>query len=171
MDKWLPLEKPEAKMRKKRGDIHVRILLSTEKDQNLTSQEHKHLLLKLFAYELQREHPDPFTWNGTFSKESVTILAQHAVQSKLTGAETALARWLVYVHTHRDLPLDYRVFHPILEKLNYAMGNRMFDQEEETKFIETAVLFTHDAVEFIRKHRHYTGSDENMVVQLEYILK
>ena len=38
----------------------------------------------------------------------MVILAQHANQGKLTGAETALARWLVYVHTHCDLPLDYR---------------------------------------------------------------
>ena len=36
----------------------------------------------------------PFTWNGEFSRESVLILAQHAVQGKLTGADTALARAL-----------------------------------------------------------------------------
>ena len=35
-------------------------------------------------------------------------LPQHAVQGKLTGADTALARWLVFCHTHCDLPLDYR---------------------------------------------------------------
>ena len=52
MDKWLPLEKPEAKSKKKRGEVKVRLTLSTEKDQNLTSQEHKHLLKILFAYEL-----------------------------------------------------------------------------------------------------------------------
>ena len=39
------------------------------------------------------------------SRESVLILAQHAVQGKLTGADTALARWLVFCHTHSDLPL------------------------------------------------------------------
>ena len=54
MNKWLALEKPEAKSRRKRGDVHVTLLLSTEKDQNLTSQEHKHLLKILFAHELQR---------------------------------------------------------------------------------------------------------------------
>jgi hypothetical protein len=72
----------------------------------------------------------PFTWNGSFSKESVIILAQHANQGKLTGAETALARWLVYVHTHCDLPLDYRVFHPILEKIQYALQHRLLHQED-----------------------------------------
>ena len=48
------------------------------------------------------------------TSQAVVILAQHANQGKLTGAETALARWLVYVHTHCDLPLDYRAFHPLL---------------------------------------------------------
>ena len=94
-------------------------------------QEHKHLLKILFANELQKSQCAPFTWNGQFSKEvctwiiagsfaemkssisflllkAVVILAQHANQGKLTGAETALARWLVFVHTHCDLPLDYR---------------------------------------------------------------
>ena len=47
----------------------------------------------------------PFTWSGEMSRESVLILAQHAVQGKLTGADTALARWLVFCHTHSDLPL------------------------------------------------------------------
>jgi hypothetical protein len=36
----------------------------------------------------------------------------------------------VYAHTHVDLPLDYRVFLPILEKLRYAIENNMFLQEE-----------------------------------------
>ena len=52
MDRWLPLEKPEAKSKRRRGDIRISLLLSTEKDQNLTSQEHKHLLKILFAHEL-----------------------------------------------------------------------------------------------------------------------
>ena len=63
----------------------------------------------------------------------MSILAQHAVQGKLTGAETALARWLVYAHTHCDLPLDYRVFHPILEKLSYAIGNNLFHHDDVSK--------------------------------------
>ena len=102
----------------------------------------------------------------------MVILAQHANQGKLTGAETSLARWLVYVHTHCDLPLDYRddgqkglvvgcvnsnlrpekarpgrsgdhatyrrslsdrpcifrAFHPLLEKLKYAMENGLLHQ-------------------------------------------
>jgi len=168
---WWNLEKPETKKQKDRGEIHLSLTLSTEKDQHLTSQEHRHLLKILFAYELQRSNAAPFTWNGEFSRESVLILAQHAVQGKLTGADTALARWLVFCHTHCDLPLDYRLFHPILEKLSYALENSLLHADEEGKFAEVALVFVNHCVEFIRKHRHFVASDPEYLVQLEYILK
>lgn len=37
--------------------------------------------------------------------------------------------------------------------------------------METALIFSHHALEFLRKHRHYVSSDQKMLVQLEYILK
>lgn len=77
---WWNLEKPETRKQKDRGEIHLSITLSTEKDPTLTSQEHRHLLKILFAHELQRSAAAPFTWCGEFSRESVLILAQHAVQ-------------------------------------------------------------------------------------------
>ena len=46
--------KPDGKSKKPRGDIRVGITLSTEKDTNITSHEHRHLLKILFAHELQR---------------------------------------------------------------------------------------------------------------------
>lgn len=50
-------------------------------------------------------------------QETLTILTQHAVQGRMSRDETALARWIVYCQTHAVLPLDHRVFTPILEKL------------------------------------------------------
>ena len=88
------------------------------------------LLIIFLKHQLVSFQCQHFEWNGSISKESATILAQHAIQGKLTDAETALARWLVYAHTHCDLPLDYRVFYPILEKLNYAIKNEVFHQED-----------------------------------------
>ena len=52
------------------------------------------------------------------------------IQGKLTQADTAMARWLVFAYTHHDLPLDYRVFLPTLEKLHYTLLNNLFHQEE-----------------------------------------
>ena len=154
IEKWYCLLKPEGKSKKNRGDIRVGITLSTEKDQNITSHEHRHLLKILFAFELQRTQvisrnceilqtkmfilrifqTEAFTWDGTLSQEAITILQQHAVQGKLTGAEAAMARWLVFAYTHHDLPLDYQVFLPTIGKLQYSLLNNMFHQEEVSTF-------------------------------------
>ena len=130
IQRWYPLQKPDGKSKRFRGEVRTGLTLSTEKDQNLTAQEHRHLLKILFSYELQHSQAEPFSWNGTFNKNSVTVLAQHAVQGKLEGKDTALARWLVYAHTHCDLPLDYRVFVPILDQLKYAMNSNLFSQDD-----------------------------------------
>ncbi len=67
MGKWIPLEKPDTKAKTiwkptasggggaGRGEVKINLLLSTEKDQTLTAQEHKHLLKILFANELQKK--------------------------------------------------------------------------------------------------------------------
>ena len=62
---------------------------------------------------------EAFAWEGTLSQEAITILAQHAVQGKLTGADTAMARWLVFAYTHHDLPLDYQVSQILIFKRLY----------------------------------------------------
>ena len=78
---------------------------------------------------------EAFAWEGTLSQEAITILAQHAVQGKLTGADTAMARWLVFAYTHHDLPLNYQVFLPTIDKLHYALLNNMFHEEEVSKIL------------------------------------
>ena len=50
---WYPLQKPDGKSKRSRGEVKAGLTLSTEKDQNLTAQEHRHLLKILFSYELQ----------------------------------------------------------------------------------------------------------------------
>jgi len=168
---WWPLEKPDARKQKERGEVRLTLTISTEKDPVICSQEHRHLLKILFAHQLQTSKAAPFTWNGDFSREAVLVLSQHAVQGKLSGADTALARWLVYCHTHCDLPLDYRVFIRILEKLEFAIQNSLLTAEEENKFAEVAQIFVQHCVEFIRKHRQFLASHADYFVQLESILK
>ena len=51
------------------------------------------------------------------------------------------------------------------------MENNLLHQEDEAKFLETAVIFAHHAAEFLRNHRTYIANDDNMLVQLEYILR
>ena len=83
IERWYQLQKPDGgKSKRQRGDIRVGLTLSTEKDQNVTSHEHRHLLKILFAHELQRTQADAFTWEGTLSKEAINILSQHAIQAQ-----------------------------------------------------------------------------------------
>jgi len=194
IDKWYALQKPEVNSsrggkKRDRGDIRICMSLSTEKDQNFVPQEYRHLLRTLFTYELYSCQAEAFTWNGTFSRDSVTILSQHAVQGNLTVTDTALARWLVYAHTHNDLPLDYRVFVPVLEQLKTAMTNNQFCQDDESRFIETATVFINDCMSFLKSHRnivsiHAPGgvaqanaddaevaNTQHHFIQLEHILK
>ena len=88
-------------------------------------------LYELFCFSLLLlKKAEAFAWEGTLSQDAITILQQHAVQGKLTGADTAMARWLVFAYTHHDLPLNYQVFLPTIDKLHYALLNNMFHQEE-----------------------------------------
>ena len=137
IESWYPLQKPEVsskRSKRSRGSVRVKLQLSTEKDQNFVPQEYRHLLKILFTYELHNCQAEPFTWNGTFSRDSITILGQHAIQGNLTVTDTALARWLVYAHTHVDLPLDYRVFVPVLGHLRNAFNNSLFSQDDVSPF-------------------------------------
>ena len=78
-------------------------------------------------------------------------MAQHAVQGKLEGKDTALARWLVYAHTHCDFPLDYRVFVPILDQLEYAMSSNLFSQDDVSR------------IQFLIKSDRYFPLNRNML--------
>ena len=79
--------------------------------------QHRRLLRILLAHELLKNECKPFEWKDEFANEALHILAQHAVQGRMSRVDTAMSRWLVYAQTHALLPLDLRVFPPILERL------------------------------------------------------
>ena len=53
---WWNLEKPDTRKQKDRGEIHLSLSLSSDKDKHLTSQEYRHLLKILFALDLQKSN-------------------------------------------------------------------------------------------------------------------
>ena len=56
------------------------------------------------------------------------MIDQHAIQSRMSRVDTALTRLLVYTQMHLVLPLDCRVFIPILEKLRKpVLANQIAD--------------------------------------------
>ena len=69
------------------------------------------------THELLTNNSEQFQWKDDFSKEALLILSQHAIQGRMNRFQTAMIRWLVYCEIHNILPLDYRVFTPILDKI------------------------------------------------------
>ena len=56
----------------------------------------RRLLRVLLSHELVRRASEAYTWRDNFSKETLAILAQHAIQARMTRVDTALTRLLVY---------------------------------------------------------------------------
>ena len=109
----------------------------------------------------------------------------------MSRVDTAMSRWLVYAQTHSLLPLDLRVFPPILERLRSYLqacagppvsGSSSTSDDsfiEENLFINdmnefnmAAEKFSGQCILFIRKHRYYLGSNfDKYYDQLEALLK
>ena len=110
----------------------------------------------------------------------------------MSRVDTAMSRWLVYAQTHALLPLDLRVFPPILERLraylqacagppctdnaNAASDSTFMEDNlfvtDMNEFNMAAEKFSGQCVLFIRKHRYYLGNHfEKYFDQLEALLK
>lgn len=104
--------------KKKRGELHLMLQVSTSDQEHSQLLDHHKRLLKIFlTHELLAQKSAPYEWRDEFCLETLQILTQHAVQGRMSRLETAASRWQVYCMTHAILPLDYRVFTPILEKI------------------------------------------------------
>ena len=105
-------------VKRNRGQINIVLQISTsDKDNSIVLEEHRRLLKILLTHELLSTNAEQFQWKDDFSKEALLILTQHAIQGRMNRFQTAMIRWLVYCEIHNILPLDYRVFTPILDKI------------------------------------------------------
>jgi BAI1-associated protein 3 len=146
-NKWWTLSKMDGKVKKERGEIHLIQHLFTREDQ-LT--EHTRLLKVLLSHELIKRNCAAYTWRDNFSKETLQILAQHAIQSRMSRVDTALTRLLVYCQMHLVLPLDCRVFIPILEKLRKPVLANQIPEQMVQEFHETSEKLVGHFTTFIR---------------------
>ena len=105
-------------IKRNRGQLNMVLQISTtDKDISIVLEEHRRLLKILLTHELLCANAEQFQWKDDFSKEALSILSQHAIQGRMNRFQTAMIRWLVYCDIHNILPLDYRVFTPILDKI------------------------------------------------------
>ena len=106
---------------RERGRIRLSLQVSTNSNggekKNWVCDQHRRLLKILLTDELLARNSDQYEWKDDFKPETLHILAQHAVQGRMSRLATAMTRWIVYTQIHAILPLDYRVFNPILDKI------------------------------------------------------
>ena len=88
-NKWWKLYKVDGKQRKERGEIHLIQHLFIRENQ---LENHIKLLKVLLSQELIKRKSLAYSWRDNFSKETLQILAQHAIQSRMTRVDTALTR-------------------------------------------------------------------------------
>ena len=96
---------------------------TNDQDHKLVLDHHRRLLKILLTNELLSRNCDQYEWKDDFKNETLQILAQHAVQGRMNRLETAMTRWLVYCQIHSILPLDHRVFNPILDKVRMHVNS------------------------------------------------
>ena len=111
-------------------------------------------ILSNLSHELIKRNNAAYTWRDNFSKETLQILAQHAIQSRMSRVDTALTRLLVYCQVHLVLPLDCRVFIPILEKLRKPVLANQIPDMLVREFHETSEKLVAHYISFIRYVLH-----------------
>ena len=85
--------------KRNRGEVHLLMHLSTsDKSHEETLKDHRRLLRILLSFELLQRKCQPFEWKDNFSKETLQILAQHAVQVSIDfGLFKPILTCLVFV--------------------------------------------------------------------------
>jgi len=165
---WCTLEKRGKA--KKQGDVKIRLSFSSEKNQQVASQEHRHLLRLTLLHELENSKVEPFQWNGEFCQAAETILTQHLVQCGMSAVSVTLAQWSEFASVHVDHPLSFIVFSLLLQKLVKPLQNRLITDDEEKMFWEAAKKLLPSCFNGVRKIRKLTHSDKNTLHQLSAIL-
>ncbi|XP_066997069.2 protein unc-13 homolog 4B isoform X2 [Anabrus simplex] len=165
---WCTLEKKGKA--KKQGDLKIRLAFSSEKNTQVASQEHRHLLRILLLHELESSKVEPYLWSGNFPNPAETILTQHLVQCGLSQTDVVLSQWVEFITVHVDHPLSFKVFAMLLEKLVKPLQNSLLSQDDEKLFWEATRKLLPSCMNGIRKLRKLTPSDKNTLYQLAAIL-
>ena len=148
-NKWWTLHKQDGKNKKEkeRGEIHlIQHLFVRETELS----HHIRLIKVLISHELVKRKCEAYNWRDNFSPETLQILAQHAIQSRMSRVDTALSRFFVYCQIHQVLPLDCRVFIPILEKLRKPVLANEIPVDLVKQFHETSEKLVEQFTSFIR---------------------
>ncbi|XP_023169664.2 protein unc-13 homolog 4B isoform X2 [Drosophila hydei] len=165
---WYNLEK--GSKTKSRGSVLVNIALSAEKNKNVASQEHKHLLKLLLVHELDSSQVAKYWWSGKFGAMAEAIRTQHAVQSGLSPFDCALSQWHAYSTVHETHKLNFVLFNSILDVLVPVINFLQNDSEDVKTFWEGAKRLLPSCFAILRHLRSKNVSDNKILKTLSEVL-
>ena len=166
---WCNLDKKNKL--KTQGLVKIRLNFSSEKNDQVASQEHRHLLRVLLYHELEASHVAQYWWSGKFSHHADTIITQHAAQSGLTAIDVAFAQWSIYSEVHQKHPLSYDLFECILANLvRPIQTNSVSHDDELSTFWAATKKFLPSCYSAIRKLRKKTAGDRSSTTTLTAVL-
>ncbi|XP_013138125.1 PREDICTED: BAI1-associated protein 3 isoform X2 [Papilio polytes] len=169
MTMWFNLSK-KSKLRRQ-GVVKLRLNFSAEKNSQVASQEHRHLLRILLLHELETSKVAPYWWCGNFSAPAEAILTQHAAQSGLSQTDNWLAQWTVYCAVTTNHPLSFALFNQLLEKVTKPLQAGLVNEEDVKLFWDGAKKLLPTCYSHIRKLRKKTAGDKTVMKTLREVLK
>lgn len=162
---WYNLDK-KGKTRSQ-GTIKARLNFSSEKNDQVAAQEHRHILKILLYHELESSQVAHYWWSGKFNQMADTIITQHAAQSGLTDADTAFAQWSVYTEVHQQHPLSFELFENIIDVLIEPVQRKNVNCEEDLSlFWEATKRLLPSCFGIVRKLRKKLAGDSNAIKHL-----
>lgn len=157
---WYNLDK-KGKL-KSQGTIKVRLGFSSEKNNQVASQEHRNLLKILLYHELENSKVAHYWWSGKFNDNADVIITQHQAQSGLTDVDAAFCQWAIFSEVHHNHPLSFELFDKILDVLILSVQQRKVSHGDEIGiFWEATKRLLPSCFGIVRKLRKKLAGDPN----------
>ncbi|XP_058467926.1 protein unc-13 homolog 4B isoform X4 [Malaya genurostris] len=165
---WYNLDKKNKL--KRQGTIRVRLNFSSQKNNQVAAQEHRHLLRILLLHELETSKVAQYWWSGKFTPQGEFVLTQHSAQSSLSTTAVAFIQWSVYASIHLDHHLSFSLFDSLLDKLVRPVQTKSVSDEELKMFWEATRKLLPSCFSAIRKLRKKTACDKLVIKMLTDVL-
>lgn len=166
---WYSLDKKNKVTRQ--GLIKVRISFSSEKNNQVGEQEHRHMLRIILLHELEMSKVAPYWWCGTFSPQANSLLTQHIAQSGLTPTEVAVCQFSVFAAIHQSHALSFSLFSNLLERLVKPIQTNGVCEEDVKIFWDGVKKLLPSCFATIRKIRRRNTNEKTTMKQVTEVLK
>lgn len=163
-----PLEKKNKS--KRRGNIHLKFAFSTEDNEQVALQEHRHLLRILLLHELDNEQNIKYCWTEKWTAAAEMLIHQHSIHRRLHPSKAILSKWIIYSRVHQEYPLSYTLFHNLILELLSPLEGNFFTSEEIKLFWDATKVLLHSCFYYIEHIRSFSCKGNATFNQINAIL-